>query len=352
LVEKAVHGGDVWSFFPVIDFSSNVNPLGPPEKVLRVLKDSLWRISYYPDDRGAELKKTIAEHIDVEEQYLVLGNGSTEIIKTFAEAFIGKGDRVVIPSPTYSEYRYQALVRGAKVEFISPDEDLSFTFERIAEALETKPRALFLCDPNNPTGRTLGKRVLQRLIEAAWEKDVLVFLDEAYVEFSERPSIPEPWEYGNLIVSRSLTKLYTLPGLRLGYGIAGEKMNSLLERLRIPWNVNVLAQVAGVAALRETEYLKKTRSFLGKEREFFQKELRRVGLEPLSSETNFFLVNLRARISSPELKARLLERGILVRDCSSFESLGKGYIRLSVRLPDENRRLIKELEALRGELHG
>jgi threonine-phosphate decarboxylase len=350
-LEKAIHGGDVWAFFPVIDFSSNVNPLGPPRKVLRAVRHSLWMVSYYPDDRGTELRKAIAERTGAEEGSLIIGNGSTEIIKTFAEAFIDKGDRVVIPYPTYSEYRYQALVRGAEVELIGPGNDFSFVPDAIAEALETGPRALFLCDPNNPTGRSLGEKALRRLVEDAWENQVLVLLDEAYVEFSTRPPFKRPWEYDNLLVSRSLTKLYALPGLRLGYGVAGEKITAQMERLRMPWNVNVLAQVAGVEALRDWGFVKETLNFLAKERKYIQNGLSELGLVPMPTETNFFLVGLEGRISSPELKKRLLSRGILVRDCSSFEALGENYIRVSVKRREENRRLISELEGLMERLY-
>lgn len=350
-VEKAVHGGDVWAHFPVIDFSSNVNPLGPPDGVIKAVRENLWRIAYYPDDRSSELRKAISEY-GVGRDNLVLGNGSTEIIKTFIEAFIGRGDRVVIPSPTYSEYRYQALVKGAEVELLSFGGDLSFSPDVIAEALETRPRALFLCDPNNPTGRSLGRKVIRALVETAWEMDVLVFLDEAYVEFSGRPSLEKPWEYENLLVSRSLTKLYTLPGLRLGYGIAGERIAGPMERLRMPWNVNVLAQVAGTEALRDRGFVDRTRRFIESEREFLIEGIRAAGFEPLPTETIFFLINLGGEISSPELKRRLLKKGILVRDCSSFEGLGEDYIRVAVKLRDENQRLIDELRQLRGELRG
>ena len=350
--EKAIHGGDVWAFFPVIDFSSNVNPLGPPEKVLKAVGDSLWMVSYYPDDRGAELRRAIAEHTGAEEWSLIMGNGSTEIIKTFAEAFIHKGDRVVIPCPTYSEYLYQARVRGAEVELLKPGEGFSFAHETVAEALETRPRVLFLCDPNNPTGRSLGERMLRRLIEEAWEKEVLVLLDEAYVEFSERPPFKEPWEYDNLLVSRSLTKLYALPGLRLGYGVAGEEIAASMERLRMPWNVNVLAQVAGVEALRDVGFVRGTLRFLERERRHLQRGLGRLGLDPLPTEVNFFLVKLKDGMSSPGLREELLRRGILVRDCSSFKGLGESYIRVSVRLRDENQRLIKEIKGLMEEAYG
>lgn len=346
LVEKAVHGGDVWSYFPVIDFSSNVNPLGPPESVVRAIKDNLWRISYYPDDQGKELKEILADKFEAEENLFIIGNGSTEIIKIFSETFIGKGDKVVIPAPTYSEYGYQARIRGAVVEFIPPKEDLSFDVERILSSLESGVRVLFLCNPNNPTGRGLERKVIQRILEAAWEGDVHIFLDEAYVDFGEKPPLSRPWEYDNLLVSRSLTKLYTLPGLRLGYAMAGEKIVRQLERLRIPWNVNVLAQIAGAAALSDSTFVRETRRFLKKEKELFQKELSNTGLLPLPSETNFFLVRLEGLISSPELKARLLDRRILIRDCSSFESLGTNYIRLSVKLRGDNLRLVREVKKL------
>jgi threonine-phosphate decarboxylase len=352
LEAKAVHGGDVWSCFPVIDFSSNVNPLGPPAGVLGALRDNLWRVSLYPDDSGRELKEAVAEYAGVGEENIILGNGSTEVIKGFAEGFIAKGDHVILPIPTYSEYEYQALLRGAEITYLSPRGDLSFSVEGILSAIEEKPRALFLCDPNNPTGKTLRKHELRRVLEAAHEEEVLVLLDEAYIEFADRPCFQEAAEYENLLVSRSLTKFFALPGLRLGYGIGSQKIVALLERLRIPWNVNALAQVAGIEALKDKGFAETSRRFVKAEREFLRSKVEGIGLATVASDTNFFLINLGGRIASAELKARLLDKKILIRDCSSFKGLGEDYIRVSVKQREENLRLIRELKRVMEGLDG
>lgn len=348
-IEKAVHGGDVWRYYPVLDFSSNTNPLGPPESVLNALKKNMWRISHYPDDSGRELKKAIADYAGVGVESVILGNGSTEIIKLFAEAFISPGDRVVLPSPTYSEYEYQARLRGAEVSYLPSKRDMSFSAEEIVSALEDEARVLFLCNPNNPTGKTLERKELKNIIEAAREKEVLVLLDEAYIEFTGKPGFLNSMEYENLLVSRSLTKFFTLPGLRLGYGISGMRIVSELEKLRIPWNVNALAQLAGVEALRDKEFARSS-NFVESEKKFLMRELEKIGLKTVASDTNFFLISLGGRISSHELKAKLLDKKLLIRDCSSFKALGNNNIRVSVKRREDNQRLVMELRGIMEEL--
>lgn len=342
-LEKAVHGGDVWSHYPVIDFSSNTNPLGPPERVLKALKENLWRVSHYPDDSGRVLREVLAGYAGVDEGNIILGNGSTEIIKNFIEAFISRGDRVLLPFPTYSEYEYQALLRGAEVSYVSPRKDFSFSVQAVVSALEENAKALFLCNPNNPTGKTLKKEALERVLEAAHGEEVFVLLDEAYIEFASKPGFDRAAEYENLLVSRSLTKFYTLPGLRLGYGISNKRIIDVLEKLRIPWNVNALAQIAGMEALKDEDFVRESRRFIREERKFLQGEIEKIGLRTVASDTNFFLINLGGRITSAELKAKLLDKKILIRDCSSFKGLGDDYIRVSVKQREDNLRLIEEL---------
>jgi threonine-phosphate decarboxylase len=341
-LEKAVHGGDVWSYYPVLDFSANTNPLGPPEGILKALKDNLWRISHYPDDSGRELREALVDYAGVEEGSIILGNGSTEIIKNFIEAFISHGDRVILPSPTYSEYEYQASLRSAEFRYVSPRKDLSFSLREILSALEDNAKALFLCNPNNPTGKTLKRQELERVLKAARARDVFVLLDEAYIDFASN-WFDKALEYENLLVSRSLTKFYTVPGLRLGYGISNKKVIDVLEKLRIPWNVNALAQIAGIEALKDEDFARKSMRFIKEEKKFLQGEVEKLGLRTVASDTNFFLINLGGKITSTELKAELLDKKILVRDCSSFKGLGGDYIRVSVKQREDNLRLIEEL---------
>jgi len=342
-LEKAIHGGDVWGHYPILDFSSNTNPLGPPERVLKALKENLWRISHYPDDSGRELRKALVDYAGVEEESIILGNGSTEIIKNFIEAFISKGDRVILPSPTYSEYEYQTKLRGAEVSYVSPRKDFSLSAQGIVSALEDNPKALFLCDPNNPTGKTLQKQELERIFEAAHAREVFVLLDEAYIEFASKGWFNKALEYGNLLVSRSLTKFYTLPGLRLGYGISSRRIIDLLEKLRIPWNVNALAQIAGIESLKDRDFARKSRKFMKEEKKFLTDQLEKMGLRTVISDTNYFLIHLGGRITSADLKTELLGKKILIRDCSSFEGLKGDYIRVAVKQREDNLRLIKEL---------
>ena len=349
-VKKAIHGGDLWKYYPVLDFSSNTNPLGPSKKAIKSLKENLWRISHYPDDSCGELKNLLSKHAGVDENNIILGNGSTEIIKSFIEAFVQAGDQVVLLSPTYSEYEYQILLRGGKITFVTPGKEVYYNVKDVIARLESNPKALILCDPNNPTGQKLKKRDLRRILEFAFEKEILVLLDEAYIDFSFETGFDEILKFNNLLVSRSLTKFYTLPGLRLGYGISNFNMIKFLEELRIPWNVNSLAQIAGIESLTDDDFAKSSMRFLIKERKYLLNNIKKVGLRTVKSDTNFFLINLEGKISSVDLKNKLLDKNILIRDCSSFRVLGLDYIRVAVKLREDNLILINELHNIMGEL--
>jgi threonine-phosphate decarboxylase len=374
-LKKAIHGGEVWSFSDVkIDFSSNINPLGPSRKAIEAAKNSLWKCAYYPDSNTRELKKALSEYLGVSalpsnkllgkpvpfcredgvhasflskwaialtKENIIVGNGSTELIKNFCEAFINKGEKVLIPQPTYSDYEVYARLYGAKIAFV-PD-------KKIISTIDSKTRAIFVCNPNNPTGRTIE---IEEIIEKAHHYSALVFLDEAYTEFTDQESFCSRIEdFENLFVLRSLTKFFALPGLRMGYGVGNKKIIECLEKLRLPWNLNTLAQVAAIESIKDGEYIRESKKFMKKERNFLYKELSKIQkLKVFPSEANFFLIDLRkAGIKALTAKKKLIEKGMLIRDCRSFRGLNEYFIRVCVRNRKENARLIKELKSIVGE---
>lgn len=346
-LKKAAHGGEVWRYFQkdFVDFSSNVNPLGPSERAMDAVRDALWKCAYYPDPDSRELKGAIGEYMELEEGNITVGNGSTELIKNFVEAFVRRGERIAILGPTFSEYEVFGRLYGAEISFHQAPREEEFRFDDIQ--VEDGTRALFICNPNNPTGKALGRKRLEGLIEEAGDKECFVFLDEAYIEFTGLRSFCRmATECENLFVLRSLTKFFSLPGMRVGFGVGNEEMIDYLERLRIPWNINILAQTAAIESMKDTEYQGRVKRFIDEERAFFYRGMRGLGLETHASEANFYLTDLTKNgITAPELKGDLIKKNILIRDCSTFTGLDGRYMRTSVRTREENLRLFEELKA-------
>jgi len=334
--KKAVHGGDVWSQDVKFDFSSNVNPLGPPDRVKDALSRGIREIHHYPDINATELRAAISEYVGVKPENVTPGNGSTELIKNFCEVFT-RGRNVVIPVPTFSEYEVYSQLYGRELQHTSLES------EKIIEAIDGNTGAVFLCNPNNPTGSLLDENEILKVVEAALDASALVFLDEAYIEFTDSRSLcNRVQEFENLFVLRSLTKFFSLAGLRAGYGVANKGLISCMEKVRVPWNVNTLAQVAGIESLRDERFIKTSADFIKTERDFLFDVLSKF-LKVKRSHANFFLIDLEGRIKAPELKERLLEKGILIRDCSTFTGLDDNFIRVCIKRREENVRLVEEL---------
>lgn len=338
-MKKPAHGGDVWSHEVKIDFSSNVNPLGPPRGVKEALTRAIEDLHHYPDIDAAELKAAISKYAGAGPENITLGNGSTELIKNFCELFVSGGN-VVVPIPTFSEYEYFARLYGAELRCVPLD------IKKIIDAIDKDTGAVFLCNPNNPTGTLFDEGEVEAVIEASRNASALVLLDEAYIEFSEGESFASrAREFENLLVLRSLTKFFSLAGLRIGYAVATKDLIDGMELARVPWNVNTPAQAAGVESLKDTKFIETSIEFIKKEREFLFSELSGF-LKVEKSHANFFLIDLEGKIKSRELKEKLLKKGILIRDCSTFSGLDDNFIRVCIRRHDENLKLIEELKRL------
>jgi threonine-phosphate decarboxylase len=329
-----------------VDFSSNINPLGPSKKAIEAIRQDLWKIRYYPDSSSKELKKALSRYLGINARNITLGNGSTELIKNFCEVFLQKDSEAIIPEPTFSEYEVYSKLNGARIKHVyAKKEDFEVDHEKIIDEINNKTKVVFLCNPNNPTGKILEGRDIEKIIESAYDYDTLVFLDEAYIEFTDFESLCQKIEdFDNLFVLQSLTKFFSLAGLRVGYGIGNKKLIEYLEKVRIPWNVNILAQTAAIASINDEEFIDESKSFIKRERQFLFKELLKTGLKVYESQANFFLIDLReAKIKAPEMKKRLVEKGMLIRDCCSFNGLDEYFIRICVRKREENLRLLEEL---------
>lgn len=349
-IEKPPHGGDVWNYpdKKVIDFSSNVNPLGPPQRLLKGLKACMREICSYPEIDGIGARKAISRYFSMPMENLHLANGSSEIIKNFCEAFIDEGDQVIILEPTYSEYEYFSRLYGASVVHATPDGDFTHDMDRIIGSINSKTRAVFICNPNNPTGTYIDKGDMLRLLDNVRDKGVIIFIDEAYIHFSPGESLLHLcMEYPNLLVLHSLTKFFSIPGLRIGFCAASGDIAETLEKVRPPWNVNHLAQRAVELCLEDSDFISMTGKFIEEEREFLYSGLRDLkGIEVIPSRANFFIIDITRIGTSVELKKKLLGKGLLVRDCSSFFSMGEKFLRLCIRTRGENLLLLKALGEL------
>ncbi len=323
----------------VLDFSVSSNPFGPPPGIGEAL--SSVSIENYPDSEANELGQALAKKLNIAPDNLLIGSGSTELIRLVAAAYFGAEDSVLIPQPTYGEYEIACHLVGAQVLKQPMRKETSFQLN-IAETVDLirkhQPKGIFLCNPNNPTGQYLSKEKVKEILSIA--KDSLVILDEAYIAFTENAwTSLDLVSWGNLVILRSMTKDYALAGLRLGYTISAEPIISVLKRVRPPWNVSSVAQKAGVLALKADAYLEACGVKIQEAKEFLIKELKGLGLSPLPSQTNFFLVKVS---DAAEFRQALLRRGILVRDCASFGL--PDYIRLAPRPLSECQRLITAIK--------
>lgn len=343
------HGG-IYSVNPRLvrlDYSSSINPLGTPKKAIAAVKMSANSlVQTYPDPECRELKKSLSRYLGIDSEWFTLGNGAIEIIYWFAHTTTSVRGRVVIPTPTFCEYEVASQKVGAEVTLV-PLNNFDLDTDKIIEKARGAD-AVFLCNPNNPTGMLATKQIM-KIIENI-DSSTKILLDECFIELADNPEantmIDQISEFDNLVILRSLTKSFGLAGLRVGYSVCNPTLAKRLSTNKIPWNVNSLAQVAGVAALRERRCLSKARALIKKERRFLHDNIEKLeSFHPIRSDSNFFLVHLQGR-NSTQFRDRLLKKsGVLVRDCSTFTGMGAQYIRIAIKKHSENILLLKALEA-------
>lgn len=325
----------------ILDFSSNLNAFYPLERIEALLKERLNWISFYPE--VGRCQRALSAFFDLPAENLLVGSGSGQLIPLLLQA-LGP-EEILVPVPTFSEYERSARALNIKTSFVelSPEEDFRLDPERVLKAIGRGTGVVFLCNPNNPTGHFLCPEALFRLAEGLTRRGWWLVLDEAFRDFlppHKRPAMERLAMEGMVVIIRSLTKALAIPGLRLGYLIAPREVVKRAEALSPPWPINTLAQ-AVLEHLKELwdafeetlpEILSAKRSLAEGLRRFFV---------VYPSEANFLLLR---RETALELPQRLLERRILVRDPKGFRGLGKGFLRVAVRRPEENERLLKTLQ--------
>ena len=294
--------------------------------------------------RAAGPKEKLAAHLNVPVESLVVGNGSDEILKLIAEAFVDSEDSGIYADPSFSEYAYVLRLMGAR-EVAVPLVDFTHDLEAMAQAMDETTKIVFVCNPNNPTGTIVDEASLRAFVDRIPE-DVLVVIDEAYYEYVDDPSYPQtvPWvlERPNVVVTRTFSKVYALAGLRVGYAVANPKLAADINRVKEPFNVNSMAQVAAIAALADQAHVQKSVEVNRQGKEYLYAEFEKLGLAYVPTQTNFIYVDL-GRPSADVYQA-LLRQGVIVRQGDPFGQ--PTFIRVTIGTPEQNQRFVEALRTL------
>ena len=398
-----VHGGDIYQSPVKLDFSVNLNPLGTPQRVIDAMKDAVTHASVYPDPYCRGLVEAISRTHQIPASYILCGNGAAELIYTYCAAL--HPHSAVMPAPTFSEYETalkmlftvpagnsmidpscNSVLNSPGNLVLNPSGnsalDLPGTFARTGSAdacrsessasgispvkisyyylqekngfqledgfltviRDQRPDVIFLCNPNNPDGRTIPAALLKEILELCRKQSIRLFLDECFLDLSDHgmSMIEYLGNYPELFLLRAFTKNYALAGVRLGYGLCSDaqllhRMSTLVQ----PWNVSVIAQAAGIAALEETGYLDRARALIRMEKEWLLRQLEQLGCRVFPSEANYLLFQ-----GPTGLDLMLRRQGIAIRDCSNYKGLDTGWYRIAVRNHEDNQQLIRSLEKI------
>lgn len=342
------HGGDIYTQEIDLDFSANINPFGLPEAVRRAVIDCLDDCSRYPDSRSKKLVEKLAACHQVTEEWIICGNGAADLI--FQVVLAGKFRKALIPAPGFAEYEQALRTIDCGISYfdLREQEGFALNVERLSEELDDKYDVLFLCNPNNPTGLSVKREQVEHILNLCKEKKIVAVIDECFCDFLDEPKqysvLDLAGSYPNLFVIKAFTKLYAMAGIRLGYGISSNRaLLDRMESVRQPWSVSAIAQAAGIAALGEEEYVKKTRKTIRTEREFLFGELKKMGFQVFPSEANYLFFRDPFQKAEQGLEQLCKEKKLLIRSCANYRGLDHTYYRVCVKLRKENEKLLEVL---------
>lgn len=347
---QLVHGGD-WAGFQTeygytpLDFSANVSPLGVPQGIQTAIANAAKTADRYPDTLCRALRQAIGKEENVPPEWILCGNGAADLIWRLAAA--QRPHKAVLPAPSFAEYEAALQSVQCRVHRVFLAQEMDFSVgEDFLQAVDVDTDLVFLCEPNNPTGKTTSMRLLRRLVERCAAMGAILVVDECFSDFLEEPNAhtvrPLLPTYPNLVIVKAFTKLYAMAGVRLGYLLCSNTI--LLEKLRLagsPWSVSSLAQMAGIAALQEKDYVSRVRDLIQKQRLFLSQGLQMLGLRVVPGEANYLLFQCEVPLLAP-----LRKRGILLRGCGNYSGLDDTWYRTAVRTETENRRLLAALEEI------
>lgn len=364
---KDAHGGDIYKVArevgrhptELVDFSASINPLGPSPMVWKAIVAARKSISHYPDPSCWTLRQALGRQWGIDASHIVIGNGSVELINVIPRALNLR--RLLIVHPTFSEYE-QAMARAggtARFLFAKREHDYVIPIDRLCRLLHSKVTdlsfdGLVLCNPNSPTGQACSPDAIAQLAKMAARRKLWLVLDEAFADYCPEWSVlPNAVSWPRVIVLRSMTKFYALPGLRVGYAMAARSVARQMQRQLPYWSVNMMGQVAALAALDDRVYVEKSRRFMVHERERFVSALKAIsGCHVFPSAANYVFVELPRGWHAQVVTERLRHQGLLIRDCSLVPGSSARAIRLAVRKPSDNDRLIAALSNLLHGSHG
>ncbi|MFV0518323.1 MAG: threonine-phosphate decarboxylase CobD [Aminipila sp.] len=353
-----VHGGDIYSarekgMNEILDFSANINPKGLPKRVKEAINACLDSCVNYPDPLCRELVAAISEFEEIDRKNIICGNGAADIIFRLVLAL--KPKKAMVLAPTFAEYEQALETVGCNTTHFMLKEQEDFAIDEVEylSALDDSLDVVFLCNPNNPTGQLVSKDLLEKILEKCVQNKTLLVLDECFIEFIENYQQYTMKKYvetcENIFILKAFTKSYAMPGIRLGYGMTsnGELMNQI-EKMGQPWSVSVIAQAAGVQALKEVDYLEESLKEIRQERLYLVSELNKLGIKTYMPTANyiFFNINNNKNYNVSDFKKKLLEKGIIIRDCSNYKGLTLGYYRIAVKSHSDNERLVYALKSI------
>ena len=346
-----VHGGDIYSLkelhgkTEILDFSVNINPLGLPEGVRQAVSEALAGCEKYPDPFCRELTAALADYEKTDGNYILCGNGASDIIFRLALAL--KPKKALLCAPTFADYEKALKTVGCQIEYFYLSEAEEFSvgpefFQRLNQEIDI----VYLCNPNNPTGQLSSQDFLRQLLDRFKETNTIVLVDECFMDFVDQPEeyTAQPFleTYDNLVILKAFTKTYAMAGIRLGYAISSNL--SIIDKMRScgqDWGVSVLAQAAGISALTQIDYLQETKRLIVQERAFLIEELTKLGFKVYGSKANYIFFKINRLM---DLHQRLLSQGIMIRSCSNYHNLDSAFYRVAVKKRNENLRLLEALK--------
>lgn len=349
-----IHGGNIYKLQregkkDILDYSSNINPLGVPESLKKAVSENFSLLTRYPDINYTELRESIGKYNNISPENIIAGNGATEVLFLYIKAL--KPKKVLIAAPTFAEYERAVKNAECEIDFFELKEEDNFILNKdkfIQKAVNYN--LAVICNPNNPTGKFISKEIIFEINENLKKSGTKLFIDECFIEFisgwEEKTSALFKSE--NIFILRALTKFFALPGLRLGYGICfDKKITEKINEIREPWSVNGFADLAGKVILNDIEYIKNSEKWILEERKYFTdslKEIEKSGrIKVYDTETNFILIKL-FEMTSEEFKSRMEEKNILVRNCSNFKFLDNSFIRLAIKDREKNQKVIEAVK--------
>jgi len=351
-----LHGADIYTESKlsginendIIDFSSNINPLGIPKGVEAAAINSIKYSNRYPDINSRKLIQSISIYEKVPEDWIFVSNGAAEAIFRIALSVMPKNGLVTAPS--FSEYEQSLKTAGANIKYFNLYEEQNFKItDKIIDFINEELNIVFICNPNNPTGQIIEKQLLEKIIIRCKEVGAIIVIDECFMDFvenNERFSVVKLLNnYKNLIVLKAFTKTFAIPGIRLGYCMSSNI--DIINKLKLsgpPWNVSTIAQAAGIAATKEMLYLHKSKLYIKDQRNYLIDELNKLNIETYDSYANYIFF----KMDDINFKEKMIKNNILIRSCSNYKNLTDGFYRIAVKTKEENQLFITKLKEIMG----